>query len=74
MSPDWQDRSWLPDGRGLSPEALEIIAEHGGLIHLRLTSPSGEAARGACESGLGEWWSGVAGEVNCPACLEVVHA
>lgn len=66
--------TWLPDGRGLSDEGRATIAQYGGIIHLRLTSPSGESARGACESGLGEWWSGRSEDVNCPACSEWVHA
>jgi hypothetical protein len=66
--------SWLPDGRGLPDEARESIAEHDQWVHLRLTSPDGRFARGACDRSLGEWWSGVAGDVTCPACLELVHA
>lgn len=62
---------WTPDGRGLPDKALP----HGPLgVHLRLTSPDGRSARGACGGGLGEWWTGVASEVNCNACLEWVHA
>jgi hypothetical protein len=66
--------AWLPDGQGLSDEARGIIAEHGGRVHLRLTSPSRQGVMGACDSGLGEWWSGLTSDVTCPACLEVVHA
>lgn len=64
----------LPDGHGLSPEAREIIAQHGGTVHLRLTALDGATARGACDKGLGEWWTGIASEVTCPECRELVHA
>ena len=74
MSTTDVSRGWMPDGHGLSDEARAIIAQKGGTVHLRLTSPSGQSVRGACESGLGEWWSGLASDVTCPACLEVVHA
>lgn len=68
------DGPWLPDGRGIPAEGRALIAEHGGTVHLRLTSADGRSARGGCDGGLGEWWSGVPAEVDCPACLEVVHA
>lgn len=67
------EKAWLPDGRGLPDEARDLIAK-GARIHLRLTSPGRESARGACDRVLGEWWTGRASEVTCPACLEVVHA
>ena len=70
-----RDKSaWLPDGCGLSPDAKSLIRKHAQRIHLRLTSPDRKSARGACDGGLGEWWSGVPDEVTCPDCLEVVHA
>jgi len=56
--------TWLPDGRGLPEEARG----YGGSVHLRLTSPGGRSARGACGSGLGELWSGRPDEVTCPLC------
>lgn len=65
---------WLPDGHGLSPETLAVVAEHDLRVHLRLTSWDRKRARGACDGGLGELWTGVGSEVTCPACLEVVHA
>lgn len=68
------DGPWLPDGHGLPEEARQLNAEHGAPVHLRLTSPGGRSARGACDGGLGELWTGVAAEVTCPACLELVHA
>lgn len=68
------ERAWLPDGQGLDPLSVELVAERNGRVHLRLTSQDGCSSRGACDGGLGEWWTGVAREVNCPACLEVVHA
>lgn len=79
MTPDARtlraaEKGWMPDGRGLPKEATGIIAGRDMPIHLRLTSPDGRSARGACGQGLGEWWTGRAAEVNCPACLEVVHA
>lgn len=60
---------WLPDGHGL-PGYAEVLMP----VHLRLTSADGRSARGACDRGLGEWWTGVPAEVTCPGCLEVVHA
>ncbi len=66
--------SWLPDGHGLDPLSLDLVAEHDLRVHLRLTSPGRRSARGACDRGLGELWSGVSTEVTCPACLEAVHA
>ena len=66
--------SWLPDGHGLDPLSIELAAEHDLRVHLRLTHSVRRSARGACGDGLGELWSGVAGEVTCPGCLEVVHA
>lgn len=66
--------AWLPDGHGLCDEAVEIITASGQCVHLRLTSPDGRSVRGACDHGLGEWWTGVPNEVTCPDCLEVVHA
>lgn len=68
------EKAWLPDGRGLPDEARALIAEHGQRVHLRLTAPGGRSARGACDNGIGEWWTGRAAEVTCSACLEVVHA
>lgn len=65
---------WMPDGHGLTDLCLELVAEHGSPVHLRLTSADGTRARGACGGGLGELWTGRASEVNCPDCLEVVHA
>jgi hypothetical protein len=64
--------TWLPDGIGLSPLVREIVAERGMTVHLRLTAPDRAAACTACGHGLGEWFSGVASEVTCPACLEAV--
>ena len=62
---------WLPDGRGLAPEAVEINAEMTVPIpvHLRLTSPKGRSERGLCGSGFGDWWTGVLSEVTCTTCL-----
>ena len=70
------EKGWMPDGRGLADEAVEVIAGHDAPmpIHLRLTSPDGRSARGACDRGLGEWWTGLAAQVTCPGCLELVHA
>lgn len=65
---------WLPDGHGLDPLSRALVDARGLRVHLRLTSPGGISARGACDRGLGELWSGQASEVTCPACLEVVHA
>lgn len=65
---------YLPDGRGLDPLTLELIAGQDVTVHLRLTNTETRAARGACDQGLGELWSGVATEVTCRPCLEVVHA
>lgn len=64
----------LPDGRGLDPLSLDLVAEHDLTVHLRLTNTETRAARGACDGGLGQLWSGIATEVTCPPCLEVVHA
>ena len=66
--------TWLPDGHGLSDVALDIISDNDQRVHLRLTNTETRACRSACDSGLGEWWSGVGADVTCPACLEVVHA
>lgn len=66
--------TWLPDGRGLDPLTLDLIAEHDVTVHLRLENTETRAARGACGDGLGQLWSGIATEVTCPPCLEVVHA
>lgn len=66
--------AWVPDGHGLPDAARELAAEHGAPVHLRLTSPGGRSARGACGRGLGELWTGRPAEVTCPACLDVVHA
>lgn len=66
--------AYLPDGHGLAPEALDLVAEHDLTVHLRLTNTETRAARGACDGGLGQLWSGVATEVTCRPCLEVVHA
>ena len=68
------DGPWLPDGHGLPRAALELNAAYGAPVHLRLTSPGGRSARGACGTGLGELWTGVAREVTCPGCLELVHS
>lgn len=68
------EKTWLPDGHGLPAQARELNAEHGQPVHLRLTSADRRSARGACDRGLGQLWTGVAAEVTCPACLEVVHA
>ncbi len=68
------DGSWLADGRGLPDEARALIARKGVTVHLRLTAPGGRSARQACAGGLGEWWSGLAADVTCQVCLEVVHA
>lgn len=67
------ETTWMPDGRGLTDLTLDLVAEHGARVHLRLTSLDG-AAQGACTGGLGELWTGRAEQVNCPDCLEVVHA
>lgn len=67
-------KTWLPDGHGLDPLALELVAERGLTVHLRLTDRERRSARGACDHGLGELWTGAPSEVTCPACLEVVHA
>lgn len=72
--PQQFDGPWLPDGRGLPDEARELNAAHGAPVHLRLTAPGGRSARGACDLGLGQLWTGRPGEVTCPACLKVVHA
>jgi hypothetical protein len=66
--------AYLPDGHGLSELCLALVAEHGARVHLRLTRVDGVTAIGACGKGLGELWTGKAAEVNCPECLEVVHA
>lgn len=66
--------SWLPDGHGLLIEARDLNAEHHTPVHLRLTNTETRAARGACDYGLGQLWTGVPSEVTCRACLEVVHA
>jgi hypothetical protein len=68
------EKAWLPDGRGLPGATTDLVGERNMPVHLRLTSPDGRSARGACGRGLGEWWTGRGVEVNCPACLEVVHA
>src|SRR3712207_158990 len=57
--------AWLPDGVGL-PDYVDVQMP----VHLRLTAPDGHAARGACDRGLGEWWSGIASEVTCDDCKE----
>lgn len=65
---------WAPDGHGLPAEALELNARYQQPVHLRLTNANSGAARGACDHGIGQLWTGVAAEVTCPACLEVVHS
>lgn len=70
-----QPAAWLPDGHGLADRARELVAERGDKVHLRLSaSGDGPYPRAGCGLGLGEWWTGLAAEVNCPACLELVHA
>lgn len=69
-----REEAWVPDGHGLDDLTRALAAEHGARVHLRLTSPGGRSARGACGGGLGELWTGRPAEVTCPACLEVVHA
>lgn len=70
---------WLPDGMGLDPLSAEVAADTGATVHLRLSN-GGEYPLVACVSegerwrAWGQLWSGVASEVTCPACLEVVHA
>lgn len=66
--------TWMPDGRGLPQEARDLNAEVGAPVHLRLTNADTRAARGACDGGLGQLWTGKAAEVTCSDCLEVVHA
>lgn len=68
-----REGAWLPDGHGLDPRARELLAEHGGSVHLRLSHPDGRYPRTGCGDGLGQWWTGVSSEVTCPVCLEVVH-
>lgn len=69
------DGPWLPDGKGLG-DLRGLIADAGDRVHLRLTAPGGQYPRTACRqlASLGEWWTGLAAEVTCQACLEVVHA
>lgn len=68
------DGPWLPDGRGLPVEARELNALHQAPVHLRLTNPDRSIARGACDGGLGQLWTGDTSEVTCPVCLELIHA
>lgn len=68
------EKTWVPDGHGLTEEARALIVEHPTPVHLRLTSPGRSSARAACDAALGEWWTGLSTEVTCPTCLEVVHA
>ena len=63
----------MPDGQGLDPFSLALVAEDGRVVHLRLSAPARYPKTG-CGGGLGQLWSGAASEVTCPACLEVVHA
>lgn len=70
---EMRESMWLPDGRGL-PDLRGLMLDANYRVHLRLTAPDGRAARGGCDRSLGEWWTGVPAEVNCPACLELVHA
>lgn len=70
------DGPWLPDGKPLPDVVVEILGETGGCVHLRLSNGTGSYPRTACDqlAGIGQWWTGQPNEVNCPACLELVHA
>jgi hypothetical protein len=67
---------WRPDGTGLD-DLRDVIEDVGEVVHLRLSAP-GRHPRTACDgaggSGIDHWWTGIPTEVNCPSCLEVVHA
>lgn len=64
-----------PDGVGLPMEALAIVAETGATVHMRLShDDNGTYPTAGCDGALGGWWTGVASEVTCPDCLEVVHS
>jgi hypothetical protein len=58
------------DGIGLAPETLPLIAEHGGVVHARVGERL-KPRRAACDN-LGGWWSGIAAEVTCRVCLDVL--
>lgn len=61
---------WLPDGHGLDERSRELLDEHGGTVHLRLSDPDGvRYPQTACGAGLGQWWTGATDEVTCPGCL-----
>ena len=65
------ERVMLPDGYGLAPEAVALVAKYGHTVHLRLRADDDERVhvRTACGGGLGEWWSGLVAETTCPDCL-----
>jgi hypothetical protein len=76
LDPTVSGGPWLPDGVGLDDLSRQIAADHGVPVHLRVTAPGGSYPRWACggSAGLGQFWTGKADEVDCPACLEFVHA
>ncbi len=65
--------SWIPDGDPINDEVMEVVKEScNPIIHVRLknTDDSKRYPRGGCDSGLGDWWSGVMKQVTCPECLK----
>jgi hypothetical protein len=68
-----------PDGIGIHPDVWPVIAatrEKCGeqMIHLRLRPDPASYPVTGCRVGIGQWWTGKASEVTCPACLELVHS
>lgn len=66
--------AWLPDGIGLDDHSQILVTEFNGRVHLRLTPSNGRYPIPACHGRPGDWWTGVPAQVNCPDCLEWMHA